>query len=59
MNVNGIMELNVIFMRNMKDCSEPMNIGLKHLKLTDNCVLVDWDVSLLYNLESIEITSDC
>ena len=39
--------------------SEPMNIGMKHLKLTDKCVLVDWDVSLLFNLESIEIGSDC
>ena len=41
------------------DGSEPMNIGIKHLKLTDNCVLVDWDVSLLLNLESIEIGDDC
>ena len=32
---------------------------MKHLKLIDNCVLVDWDVSLLYNLESIEIGNDC
>ena len=39
--------------------SEPLNIGIKHLKLTDNCVLVDWDISLLYNLESIEIGNDC
>ena len=39
--------------------SEPMNIGIKHLKLTDNCVLVDWDVSWLLNLESIEIGNDC
>ena len=39
--------------------SEPLNIGMKHLKLTDNCVLVDWDVSLLLNLESIEIGTDC
>ena len=36
-----------------------MNIGIKHLKLSDNCMLVDWDVSLLYNLESIEIGNDC
>ena len=36
-----------------------MNIGIKHLKLTDNCVLDDWDVSLLLNLESIEIGNDC
>ena len=41
------------------DGSEPLNIGMKHLKLTDNCVLVDWDISLLYNLESIEIGDDC
>ena len=39
--------------------SEPLNIGMKHLKLTDNCVLVDWDVSWLLNLESIEIGRDC
>ena len=39
--------------------SKPMNIGMKHLKLTDNCVLVDWDVSLFLNLESIEIGNDC
>ena len=41
------------------DGSEPLNIGMKHLKLTDNCVLVDWDVSLFLNLESIEIGNDC
>ena len=41
------------------DGSEPLNIGMKHLKLTDNCVLDDWDVSLLLNLESIEIGDDC
>ena len=41
------------------DGSKPLNIGIKHLKLSDNCVLVDWDVSLLYNLESIEIGDDC
>ena len=40
------------------DGSEPLNIGIKHLKLTDNCVLVDWDVSWLLNLESIEIGDD-
>ena len=39
--------------------SEPMNIGMKHLKLTDNCVLIDWDVSLFLNLESIEIGNKC
>ena len=41
------------------DGSEPLNIGTKHLKLTDNCVLVDWDVSWILNLESIEIGDDC
>ena len=35
--------------------SEPMNMGIKHLKLTNKCVLVDWDVSWFLNLESIEI----
>ena len=39
--------------------SNPLNMGIKHLKLTDNCVLVDWDVSWLLNLESIEIGYDC
>ena len=37
------------------DGSEPLTIGMKHLQLTDNCVLVDWDVSWFLNLESIEI----
>ena len=41
------------------DGSKPMNIRMKHLKLIDNCVLVDWDVSLLYNLESTEIGDKC
>ena len=41
------------------DGSKPMNMGVKHLKLSNNCVLVDWDVSLLYNLESIEIGNEC
>ena len=41
------------------DGNKPMNIGMKHLKLSDNCMLVDWNVSLLYNLESIEIGNDC
>ena len=41
------------------DGSEPLNMGMKHLKLTDNCVLVDWDVSWFLNLESIEIGTDC
>ena len=39
--------------------SKPLNMGMKHLKLTDDCVLVDWDVSWLLNLESIEIGNDC
>ena len=39
--------------------SKPMNIGMKHLKLTDRCVLRHWDVSCLLNLESIEIGSKC
>ena len=41
------------------DGSEPLNMGMKHLKLTDNCVLVDWDVSWFLNLESIEIGNEC
>ena len=41
------------------DGSEPLNIRMKHLKLLDNCVLNDWDVSWLVNLESIEIGNDC
>ena len=41
------------------DGSEPMNLGIKHLKLTDNCVLVEWDVSWFLNLESIEIGNNC
>ena len=39
--------------------SEPLNMGIKHMKLTDNCVLVDWDISWLLNLESIEIGDGC
>ena len=39
--------------------SKPINIEIKHLKLTDNCILRDLDVSLLLNLESIEIGDDC
>ena len=39
--------------------SEPLNMGMKHLKLTDNCVLADWDVSWFLNLESVEIGDDC
>ena len=41
------------------DGSKPLNIGIKHLILSNNCVLDDWDVSLLLNLESIEIGNDC
>ena len=41
------------------DGSKPINIGMKHLKLTDKCVLDDWDVSWFHNLESIEIGDDC
>ena len=59
MNVNGLMELKVMLMDYEGNGSEPLNMGMKHLKLTDNCVLVDWDVSWLLNLESIEIGNDC
>ena len=41
------------------DGSELLNIGMRHLKLTDKCVLDDWDVSWFLNLESIEIGDDC
>ena len=41
------------------DGSKPKNIGIKYLKLINNCVLVDWDVSLFHNLESIEIGNEC
>ena len=39
--------------------SEPMNIGIKHLGLTDNYVFDNWDVSWLLNLESIKIYACC
>ena len=39
--------------------SKPINIGIKHLKLSNNCLLKDWDVSWLLDLESIEIGDDC
>ena len=39
--------------------SEPLIIGMKHLKLTDNCVLDGWNVSWLLNFKSIEIGTDC
>ena len=41
------------------DGSEPLTKGMKHLKLTDDCVLKDWDLSWFMNLESIEIGDDC
>ena len=41
------------------DGSEPMNIGMKHLKILDNCVLDDWNASWFLILESIEIGDDC
>ena len=41
------------------DGSKPINIGIKHLKLSNNCIMKDWDVSWLLNLESIEIGNDC
>ena len=41
------------------DGSEPMNMGIKHLQLTDKCVLDKWDVSWFLDLESIEIGNDC
>ena len=53
--VNGI-ESNIDY---KGDGLEPLNIGMKHLKLTDNCVLADWDVSWLLNLESMVIGNDC
>ena len=53
--VNGI-ESDIDYER---DGSEPLNMGIKHLKLTDKCVLDDWDASLLLNLESIEIGNNC
>ena len=53
--VNGI-ESDIYYIGNG---SKPLNMGMKHLKLTDNCVLVDWNVSWLMSLESIEIGDDC
>ena len=35
--------------------NKPLNVGMKHLKLTENCVLTDWDVLWFLDLESIEI----
>ena len=39
--------------------SKPINIGINHLKLENKCILKDWNVSWLSNLESIEIGDDC
>ena len=39
--------------------SKLLNIGIKHLKLTNKCVLKNWDVSWLSDLESIEIGDEC
>ena len=39
--------------------SKPMNIGIKHLKLSNRCILKDWNVSWFWNLESIEIGDNC
>ena len=41
------------------DGSQPINIGIKHLKLKDKSVLSNWNVSWLSKLESIEIGDDC
>ena len=41
------------------DGGKPINIGIKHLKLSDNCILKEWDVSWFWYLESIEIGDDC
>ena len=39
--------------------SEPVNMGIKHLKLKDRSILSDWNVLWFYKLESIEIGNDC
>lgn len=41
------------------DGSKPINVTIKHLKLSNNCVLREWNVSWFYNLESIEIGDEC
>ena len=41
------------------DGSQPINIAINCLILKDECILKDWNVSQLYNLESIEIGDDC
>ena len=38
---------------------EQLNMGIKHLKLTDSCVLVDWGISWFLILESIKIGNKC
>lgn len=38
---------------------EPISVKTKHLNIGNSCVLKDWDVSLFYNLESIDIGEDC
>ena len=53
--INGI-ESDIYYIGNG---SKPLNIGIKHLIPTDNCVLDDWDVSWFLNLESIEIGDNC
>ena len=41
------------------DGRKPIYIAIKHLKLSDHCILRRWDVSLFSNLESIEIGDNC
>ena len=41
------------------DGNKPINIGIKYLKLSNNCLLKNWDVSWFYNLEIIEIGNEC
>ena len=36
-----------------------LSIAVEKIKLSDNCVLKDWDISLFYNLESIEVGNNC
>ena len=38
---------------------KPINIGIKHLKLRNHCMLKEWDISWFLNLESINIGDDC
>ena len=37
------------------DGSKSINIGIKHLKLSDRCILKDWDVSQILHLTLINI----